>query len=247
MPKIAPINFSISDNPYFAKQRAQIRRNLRGDDGALLYPTLKKFEDTGRKTEEKMDEFLSTMIKPSKVNINGLKGVFNCEKIQEDAIRGETLADKPEALRALKEMGIKRVIDLSNESGYRYDCKEAGLEYNGIDSFIVSKEGLINLINTINNGDYYIGCWWGTNTTDQAIVVNQFFNPNNKIVSKTRIERNKDHNYNYCISMMAITAEELTKEDKQALGWTPEFEKKFNERIEKELAELKKRQQFANL
>lgn len=242
MAKVPQCNFSILDNPYFARQRNKIRLNLCGDDGAFLYPAAKMYADTAIKTEDQMDRFLGTMIRKSKINIDGLRGIFNCEKIQEDAIRGETLNNKDDALQALKRMGIKRVIDLSCEFGYGYDCEKEGLEYNKFPSFLVSKEELIRFINTINKGDYYIGCWWGTDTTDKAILVNKLFNPDNKISSQTKIERDKDHNYDYCMSMAAMIAEGLTKEDKQALGWTPEFEKNFYERIESELARLRKRQ-----
>lgn len=247
MPRINHINFSISDNPYFARQRNAIRLNLRGDDGALLYPTLKKFEDTGRRTKAQMDEFLSSMIKPSKINIDGLKGVFNCEKIQEDAIRGETLIERPEALRALENAGIKRVIDLRGYDGYEEKCKKNGLEYFGFEAYSIDCitspreyiQDVINFIKIIQKGDYYIGCSFGTHATDYALLLNEFFNPKCKLISKVSIN-NKGLLWDY-LRMIKITAKQLENDDKKALGWTPEFEKQFNERMAKELAELKKR------
>lgn len=244
MPRINNINFSISDNPYFARQRAQIRLNLCGADGALLYPTLKKFEDTGRKTEEKMDEFLRTIMKPSKVNIDGLKGIFNCEKIQEDAIRGETLANKPEALKALKKAGIKRVIDLSGMPHYEDNCKKFGLEYS---TFLfwgmrpTTREyidALIRFIQTVQKGDYYIGCSHGTAITDQALLLSRFFNPKDKMFFPVKLEKIVHKSF---LDIMPYQAKLFTPEDKQALGWTPQFEKEFNTNIEKELAELDKK------
>lgn len=242
MPKVPQVNFAISDNPYFARQRAQIRLNLRGDDGALLYPTLKKFEDTGRKTEYEMGKFLGSLTKKSKINIEELREIVNCEKIQEDAIRGECLMRKPECcLKKLKEIGIKRVIDIRYpDSEYANICQNIGLEYNGFrvaDIYSYSKDELIRLINTIRKGDYYIGCTFGTNDTDITLLLNQFFNPKNKLFSNVSIYGyHKEH-----IGRIKNIAKRLNQSDKKALGWTPEFEKKFNERIAKELAELNKR------
>lgn len=239
MPKTSPINFSISDNPYFARQRKQIRLNLCGADGTLLYPTLKKFKDTGRKTEEQMDEFLKTMIKPSKINIDGLKQIINCVKIQDDAIRGESLKSKLDCLSALKKAGIKRIIDIRYpDPEYDSICQKKGLEYNGFKvTDIYSKDVLIPLISTINKGDFYIGCTYGTHDTDIALMFSNFFNPKDKQFSPAKVNRMY---YGFNLAQMRNIGKKLTLKDKQAIGWTPEFEKKFHERIERELELVKK-------
>lgn len=252
MAKVPQCNFSILDNPYFARQRNKIRLNLCGDDGAFLYPAAKMYADTAIKTEDQMDRFLlGSLMKKPNVNIEKLKdlSICNFEQIEKNAFRGETLfCKKQHYLKALKEAGIERIIDLRRFDGYEEECKKNGLEYFGFEAYSIDCinnpktyiNGAINLVKTIQKGNYYIGCSFGTVATDYALLLNEFFNPKCKLISKVSIKDNGLH-LDY-LRMIEITAKRLDNDDKQALGWTPEFEKKFYERIESELARLRKRQ-----
>ena len=92
----------------------------------------------------------------------------------------------------------------------------------------------VNFINTINKGYYYMGCLYGTDKTDAALMLSQFFNPRDKQFIR-KVHASLDE---YQLPKMAELAKKLTQEDKNALGWTPEFEENFYKKIKSEKKRL---------
>ena len=80
----------------------------------------------------------------------------------------------------------------------------------------------IEFIQTMQKDNVYVGCISGTEATDNALMLNDFFNP--KMQDKPRAGRLPDE---ICLWAMADLYNNLTEEDKQKLGWDGEFERSF--------------------
>ncbi len=111
-----------------------------------------------------------------------------------NGLRGKTpLSGKKQAVnwrvKAIKKAGIKSVIDLRTTG----ECSKAALEAlnnNGLTyiNFPVedmsweakSLNSITSFINTVNQGDYYVGCANGEARTDLAIAINYLLNPKAK-------------------------------------------------------------------
>jgi len=99
-------------------------------------------------------------------------------------------------------------------------------------SYRVSSRGFvddcIDLIETMNKGYFYIGCLCGTDRTDDALMLSEYFNPKNKQTTSgcfnTPRQFKKD--------CMAELYKKLTDEDKKRLEFTPEFEAKLRKKLE---------------
>jgi len=84
----------------------------------------------------------------------------------------------------------------------------------------------IDFIETINKGNFYIGCSNGTDRTDEALMLNQYFNPLNHQFSSVnnRFDLRKD-------SMKDLYLN-LTEAHKRRLKFTPEFEKDLRKKLD---------------
>ena len=82
-------------------------------------------------------------------------------------------------------------------------------------------EEFINFINVLKKDYFYIGCEYGTYKTDDAIVLNSYFNSNLKNRPNRRLTDTLNGNH------LKLIYEKLTSDDKIKLGWTKEFEEKF--------------------
>ena len=82
----------------------------------------------------------------------------------------------------------------------------------------------VKFIQTMQKENVLIGCEFGTKTTDYAIQLNYFFNPNADIMLF-----GKDK---YFGMTMQRIYENLSQEDKEAMGWDSEFDKNFLKRLE---------------
>ena len=77
---------------------------------------------------------------------------------------------------------------------------------------------LIEYIDIVNNGEVYIGCAYATRNTNDALILNNLFNPKTQLLGGNPVEYKKP----YFIALY----DNLTKQDKERLGITPEFEAK---------------------
>lgn len=101
---------------------------------------------------------------------------------------------------------------------YRFEYKE---------TFRKSMDGIITFIKTIQKGDYYIGCENGQIATSQALLLNKYFNPKNKLN-----DYNGDFEYSVLVQKgLRGLYRNFTKEDKKELGWTKEFEEKLSKEL----------------
>ena len=156
--------------------------------------------------------------------------------------RGEALCNAPsDAIEILKEAGIEKVVDLY---GYGDDYKEA-LENNGfkyycypMHDFMSShnrysseeqKDMLVDFIKTMQGDNIYMGCNTALGTTDEAAMLNDIFNPKfrgGSWLSSVASERCESI-WEYAQEMYEL----MTEDDKKSMGWTPEFEQKFCEKV----------------
>lgn len=128
-----PCKLGYSDLP-----SQQIRNTLRKNILNAVMP-YDEFYKEGRKSEYELNKMISNLRKTSNVNDEKLKDlkIWNFSKVQKNAYRGQSLDEKLEYLKTLKEAGIKTIIDLSGHASTERACKETGLEYK---EFIIDDE-----------------------------------------------------------------------------------------------------------
>ena len=169
--------------------------------------------------------------------------VYNVKPIYgTNSWRGST-ALKDSDLILLKKAGIKTVIPLSYGGVLEESCKKYDLNYLYFDSdfdmfyndafkwkgctnnFI---DKFVKFIQTMQQDNVYVGCEFGTNRTDNMLMLNNFFNPYAKN-TKTYINR-----LNSCyVPSLQTFVQNMTQEHKNAMGWTKEFEKEVLAKISK--------------
>ena len=169
--------------------------------------------------------------------------VYNVKPIYgTNSWRGST-ALKDSDLILLKKAGIKTVIPLSYGGVLEESCKKYDLNYLYFDSdfdmfyndafkwkgctnnFI---DEFVKFIQTMQQDNVYVGCEFGTNRTDNMLMLNNFFNPYAKN-TKTYINR-----LNSCyVPSLQTFVQNMTQEHKNAMGWTKEFEKEVLAKISK--------------
>lgn len=173
----------------------------------------------------------------SELPLSNLHNISNSSRYKPNIWRGSTLYEAPDwVLDKLKEAGIKTIIDLEGfRKHYKKRIKDAGFEYVGFSISSMKygnvpefkKEELLKFIKTMQKEYIYMGCECGTYKTDAAIRLNNLFNPKVKgyckIYSPEMIE--------YIPQVADEIYLTMTPDDKKSIGWTPEFEKQFNEKI----------------
>lgn len=159
--------------------------------------------------------------------------------------RGSTLRYSPDStLIAMKKAGFKTIIDLAGfKKDYKQKVENTGLKFLNfnIEPFMnllsyaspeSSKEvrpfidNFIGFIKTMQEGNAYLACDYGTYRTDDAVALNSFFNPIAKrhptrVRSYKQIEQIK-HLYN-----------NLTSSDKLKIKWDENYEKQFLQMLKK--------------
>lgn len=86
----------------------------------------------------------------------------------------------------------------------------------------------IKFIQFMQKGNLYIGCEWGTYTTDGGLMLNYFFNPLFQGTSEYLSPDNKIH-----LCEVRKLYNNLTSEHKKMLGWTKEFDTATAKKLEK--------------
>lgn len=89
-------------------------------------------------------------------------------------------------------------------------------------------DSFIKFIQFMQKGKLYIGCEWGTYTTDNALMLNCFFNPHHIRIPHDRYISSNNRIY---IKRVEKLYKNFTAEHKEAMGWTKEFEKRVQEKF----------------
>ena len=205
------------------------------------------YENEPRLDEYEMHKLLNFFVnKPKKIdgdvmselNIPNLHNISRSLRYTPNIYRGATLYDAPDwVLEKLKDAGIKTIINLGDYGeSYEEKMKRAGFEYFDFDIRRMrdrhfnpkeKKDKLIEFIKTMQKEYIYMGCECGTYKTDAAVKFNNLFNPKVKIACKIYSPE--------MISDIPDIAEDIyqnmTPEDKESIGWTPEFEENFRDKI----------------
>lgn len=182
--------------------------------------------------------------KLSELPLYNVRNISDTYRYNPQIYRGSTLFDSDDdVIKAVKDTGIKTVIDVT---GYGNDYKEKiekfGLKYFNFDieryitggyfkrpiDPILQKNKLIDFIKIMQEEYVYIGCGCGTEKTDAAIFLNTLFNPNVKGYCGIDSPEAIDEIYDIADKIY----HNMTEEDKESLGWTPEFENNFKENID---------------
>lgn len=123
--------------------------------------------------------------------------------------------DKTSYLEEKKMYMTPREIELSAD--YLKSCEE---RYDKEQRDFINK--FVDYIQTVQKGNYYVGCEFGQNRTDNILTLEMLFNP----------QRDDEREYIDNIHLYAIGLyENLTQEDKAKMGWTEEFDKNFIPKI----------------
>ncbi len=85
-------------------------------------------------------------------------------------------------------------------------------------------DNFVKFIQTMQKENVLVGCEFGTKTTDYAIQLDYFFNPKADIMLLSRDKY-------FGITMQRIY-ENLSPEDKEAMGWDEEFDDNFLKRLD---------------
>ncbi|MCM1073049.1 MAG: hypothetical protein NC334_04515 [Bacteroides sp.] len=97
-----------------------------------------------------------------------------------------------------------------------------------------SLDKFVRFIQTMRKEDVYIGCEYGTSRTNNALLLNHFFNP--------KADRTPNcvtkFNYGLLFSIESLY-KNLTDSHKAQMGWTEEFDKNFLTRLKKVRGEFK--------
>ena len=172
-----------------------------------------------------------------------------------NGVRGKTpLAGKPgrytPILNSVKKAGVERIIDLRAEGecsqGARKLLEELGLEYVNfpVDDNNWNADSLHRItefIQTINKGDYFVGCANGESRTDLAVMINYLLNPESKNVPNLIFGSNSTTKTTLYQNMTKLL--DLIKGNKEILsewGWSSieEFFKEYNLRYAKLFASI---------
>ena len=187
--------------------------------------------------------------KPRKVDENLLQGYgFYYKKFdgfRSNSYRGETLYDKPQKIyKALKDAGIQTIIDTKGYGNeYKEKVESAGMDFfeypvhssywkkysnplylSDKDSKREFIDKLIKFIQVMQRDYVYVACEYGLYKTDDALILNNFFNP--KAQKHSPLLRHSGQ-----IDVIEEIYRCLNNTDKQRLGWNTEFDKTFHKMV----------------
>lgn len=227
------------DDEISQQRRNYIRSHYESWNNGLYQDIYEKEPRLEEYELKKLVKFYSS--KPKKINIDNLNIV--ARKIdyspKTNIYRGQSLMYSSDAdIRSLKDAGFKQVIDFASLGDeYKQRVEKAGLSFYDFymgnfwnDGVFVDGNSpennrnylnkFVKFINKMQDGYAYIGCDFGTYKTDEAVMLNSFFNP--KANRHSTVVR-----YNFMIDKMRTLYENLTSADKFKMKWNVEWEKKF--------------------
>lgn len=168
-----------------SRNREQLAKNL--DDFFNEHENVEKIKKVLLNNKELLTKYFESL------NISALR------KLSLNKFSGETLENRSvENLRKLKEYGIETIIDLRAQkaSDYQRKCSEAGIKFikfpldfifaPGKSDIFVGKnrehvndifiKNLKEFLNTTKKGQLYMGCQYGLDRTNFAIILDYLFN-----------------------------------------------------------------------
>ena len=84
----------------------------------------------------------------------------------------------------------------------------------------------VKFVQTMQKGKLYIGCEYGTHTTDNTLMLNAFFNP--AYINTKKYITSFNHIY---VKKLEKLYQNLTTEHKKLMGWTREFDKQVAHKV----------------
>lgn len=115
---------------------------------------------------------------------------------------------------------LNRQLETFRRNGYEINFSKEEISEFAKNQNTQSKnfiKNFIKFIEKINKGNFYISCSYGIIDTNKALMLNQFFNPQNKTEEHFSPSKRE-------IKIMGELYKKLTKKDKEALGWDNNFE-----------------------
>lgn len=201
-----------------------VRNEIRAHYSEWKMPYFSVYENGYRMTDYQLGSYINELKKKAMQQIEGTT-----------IYRGQTLVDKSCYLYDLKSKGVNTVIDLVDYGdSYKKSVKAAGLNYykynvyeNWWNRYDFSSrkyiKELVKFLKKMQEGHIYIGCQFGANDTDIALMLNDFFNPMLEDKCPTKIPPSDS---DFPIKLNTIY-DALKKSDKKKLGWTKEFEQRL--------------------
>ena len=198
---------------------------------------------------KKMVDFYSQ--KPKKIVPEEIpviaKRIDSC--VRTNNYRGQTLAGShPMIFEEMKKAGFKTIIDLGS---YGEEYKES-VEKSGMKFFDMPMENFfahpifkdmatqndknkfvnrfVDYIKVMQEGNTYIACDYGTYRTDDAVMLNSFFNPK---ANRHSVVVRRDYFSDYIKTLY----KNLTSKDKLKMGWDENWEKQFAKMLKSVVAE----------
>lgn len=229
----------------------EVRSNIRKEYEFRKFGLTDLYEQEPHLDEYSLNKLLNVFRhKPKKVDENLLTdfGLYwkKFDGFFSNSYRGETLYDKPQGFyKALKDAGIKTIID-TNGYGKEYKNKVESAGMNFLEFPIYSDfwkqysnpvyfdlesqrefiDKLIKFIQVMQQDYVYIACEYGLYKTDDALILNSFFNPKaKKHPSLLRLSGQ--------IDVIEKIYQCLNDSDKWRLGWNSEFDKQFHAMVNK--------------
>lgn len=235
---ISPINNTLNFKSYFDRhviaygdEISKERRNyIRDHYDSWHMPYQSIYESQPRLSEYRLAILLDTLRNKPNMQQVGNSSVY----------RGKTISEHPqEAFYNMRNSGIKSIVDLVGYGKvYEDKARRAGMDFLSFSIYdnwwnrtdFESRDFIdqfIKFIKKMQEGNIFIGCQFGSNDTDIALILNDFFNPKLEGEVKTKIPPN---DVDFPVRLNTIY-ETLTKADKETLGWTKEFEKRLIKRL----------------
>lgn len=195
----------------------------------------------------------------NQILIDKLK-IKNLRKLDNNNISGPTFATRPDSdLISLKKAGIKRIIDFRAEAeqSFMKKCKSLNLEYFNfpLDHYgrlkdspyfesinenktVVSDKFVKNLnkfINMSNDGNAYMGCYYGVDRTNMGVLFDYIFSNKEKSTPKLLhwAEASKKSVVNKDLKIIRKIARRLTPEQKNILNLDDKFKENLDKKINK--------------
>ncbi len=249
-------NFKSQDKPkvfgYDDEISKQRRAAIREHYSNQTMPYYGILEKEGRLEKYELDKLINDLCKVPKVdynlmNWNNLR-LYNVKPIQSkltpNSYRGQSPFENPSSLKTIKKAGVKTIVDLCGYSGFEDVVRKNGLEYHFFrvdDDFLDGMgfstdndlDNFVKFIRTMQKDHVYIGCEYGKYKTDNALMLNHFFNPAFEDGSSYVTMFNK-----LFLPDLVGLYNKLRPEHKKLMGWTKEFDANFMPKLKKVMKEL---------
>ena len=190
----------------------------------------------------------------NKVNINGIKKleIPQIRIISKNVVSGPTLQDRSvDEMLKLREMGISKIIDFRADASEKYAefCKKNGFKYfkfplndTGNELFYIQETGFLSpkfikslkkFFKAINQGGVYMGCQFGIDRTNKALVMNYLLNNKKQTppIILTWPYETKKAVINRNVRSVSRLFHHMTSSQKKQLGLPEKFREILKEKV----------------